>query len=364
MNYNVLTDRSISFLSELLATHSPSGYEMPAAKVYSKYISKFCDSVYSDIMCNTVGVLSPDLEYKVLLAAHCDEIGFQIVYIDDNGFLYFRAIGGIDKHTVLGKEVSINTPKGYITGIIGKKPPHIQDETERNKVIDIADMWIDIGATNGDEAKSLVSIGSTVTLKSNFIKLGENRIASKGIDDKIGVFVVAETLRILSLKEVNVGVYGIATSQEELGTRGIKTISNFISPNIGYVIDVGISTDVPNIKKTQYGEFRLGGGPGICHSADNNTKIVESLQNTAKLLKIPFQDITWLRASGGTDTAELQLSKNGVATGLISIPSRYMHSSVECCDLRDVDNAIYLLAETIVKLKGSESYLPYDVKND
>ncbi len=354
----MIKGKSFKFLEALLQCSGPSGFEEETAAVYRDYLGEFCDEVYTDVMGNTAGVLNQNAEFKVMLAGHYDEIGFQVVYIADDGLIYFRPNGGIDKLTVPGSEIEILTKSGRLPGVIGKKPIHMLKPKERDQAVELTDMWIDIGAESNEEAKALVRIGDPVAFKSNFTRLGKNRIKSKGMDDKIGAFVVAEVLKVLSKKNLNVAVYGVGTVQEELGLRGATTSSFDIDPDVGFAIDVGFTTDLPDMPKKELGDIAMGNGPEVNRSADNNQVLGERLRAVAKRCKIKYQESPGHRASGGTDTATIQLSRSGVATALISIPNRYMHTQVEICDLRDVEGAIKLLSTTIAEFAGTESFIP------
>lgn len=348
---------SMKFLEELMLSSSPSGYESEAAAVFKNYLKDVCD-VRCDVMGNTIAALNQDAPVRVMLAGHYDEIGFQVVYISDEGLIYFRNNGGIDKLNVPSSEVDILTGNGKVPGVIGKKPIHLLTAAEREKAIELKDMWIDIGAENRKEAEKLVSIGDPVVMRANFKMLNAHRFISKGCDDKIGAFIVAETMKKLAARKLNVAVFGVGTVQEEVGLRGATAGSHAIDPHIGFGIDVGFATDLPDIPKKQYGDISLGKGPALSHSCDNNIVLGKIIRNTAKKGKIPYQESVAHRATGGTDTAAIQLAGGGVATALFSIPNRYMHSQVEMCDLRDAEAAIKLLTETIAGLTGDESFVP------
>ena len=350
---------SMKFLEQLMRSASPTGYESEAAKVFRNYLSDCCE-VKCDVMGNTIAALNISAPVRVMLAGHYDEIGFQIVYISEEGLLYFRANGGIDKLNVPSSEVDIITPNGKVPGVIGKKPIHLLTASEREKALDLKDMWIDIGAENRKEAEKLVSVGDPVVMRENFRMLNKNRFISKGTDDKIGAFIVAETMRRLAKRKLNVAVYGVGTVQEEVGLRGATAGSYAVNPHIGFAIDVGFATDLPDIPKKQYGDITLGKGPALSHSCDNNIVLGRILRQTAREHKIPYQESVAHRATGGTDTAVIQLTRGGVATALFSIPNRYMHSQVEMCDLRDAEAAVELLTETIAALTGNESFIPVE----
>ncbi len=350
--------KSLKFLEDLMMSSSPSGYEEEAAAVFRKYLSTFCDEVKTDVLGNTAGVLNRDAKLKVMLAGHYDEIGFQIVYISDEGLCYFRPNGGIDKLNIPSSEVNILTENGVVRGVIGKKPIHLLSAKERDLPVEIRDMWIDIGADNRKEAEKLVTIGDPVAMVPNFKFLSKNRFMSKGMDDKVGAFIVAEVMKNLSKRKLNVAVYGMGTVQEEVGLRGATTGTFAVDPQVGFAIDVGFATDLPDIPKKLLGDIKLGKGPELSRSADNNVVLGKIVRKVAKEHKIPYQDTASHRASGGTDAAQMQMTRGGVATCLISIPNRYMHSQVEICDIRDVENAIKILTETIASFKGDEEFIP------
>jgi endoglucanase len=349
---------ALKFLEDLLNSSGPSGFEEETAGIFRNYLNKFCDKVSTDVLGNTIGVLNPEAEFKVMLAGHYDEIGFQIVYIDDEGLVYFRPNGGIDKLTVPGTEIEVTTEHGKIPGVIGKKPIHLLKPEERNKAVELSDMWIDIGAESKEDAEKIVQVGDPVAVKPNFQLIGKNRVMSKGLDDRIGAFVVAETMRALSKRKLSVAVYGVGTAQEEVGLRGATTSTYGINPQVGFAIDVGFATDIPDIPHKLLGDIKLGKGPELNRSADNNVILGKMLRKIASKHKIPYQEAASHRASGGTDTAQMQMTRAGVATALLSIPNRYMHTPVEVCDLRDAKDAVELLTETIAAMTGGETFIP------
>lgn len=354
----MFSKKSNDFLSALLNSYGPSGFETETAAVFRNYLKDYADEVHADVTGNTIAVLNPDSKFKVMIAGHYDEIGFQVVHVSDEGLIYFRNVGGIDKLTVPGTEVVILNEKGKVNGVIGKKPIHLLDAKERDSAIELKNMWIDIGAENKDEALKLVSIGDPVAYRANFAKIGKNRLISKGLDDKIGAFVAAEIFRELSEAKIKIGVYCVGTVQEELGLRGAHTSAFGISPQVGFALDVTFATDTPDIEKKTLGDIKLGKGPVLSRNADTNPVLLKKMKDCARKKKIIFQEEAGFRASGGTDTSAIQLTRSGVATALVSIPNRYMHTQVELCDFRDVDGAIKLLRETIISLKESDSFIP------
>lgn len=354
-----MPDKSaLKFFEDLLNTVGPSGYEEEPAAVFRKYMEKFCDRVDTDVLGNTIGLLNPDAPFKVMLVGHYDEIGFQVTYISEDGYIWFRPNGGIDKLNVPASEVEIRTANGIVQGVIGKKPIHLLSDAEREKAVRLEDMWIDIGAENREEAEKLVAVGDPIALKRNVKFLGKNRVMSKGLDDRVGAFVVAETLRALAKRKINVGVYGVGSVQEELGYRGAIASCYNINPAVGIAIDVGFATDLPDIPKKKFGDVKLGKGPMIANSADVNSVLRRKIMEAAGKHKVACQEVAAHRASGGTDASAIQLIRGGSASALISIPNRYMHSPVEICDLRDVDGAVKILTETIAAFAGNEQFRP------
>ena len=356
-----LRPESFAFLKAICETPSPSGYEQPVQSLFRKYIQDFVDSVQTDVMGNTAGLIRGRGPGKptVMLAGHCDEIGFMVKYIDENGFIYFAPIGGVDDQLLPGKRVTIHTSKGPIRGIIGRKPIHLIEEKEREKVQRFFDQFIDIGAQNQKEAETYVSIGDPITFTGGLERLMGDRVISRGFDDKVGSFIVAEVLRRIGrrTKRPTATVYGVSTVQEEVGLRGATTSAYQIQPDIGVAIEVGHATDYPEVEKKRFGEHKLGAGPIIARGANINPILYDLLIQTARKSKIAIQIFGAPRATG-TDANVIQLSRKGVATALILIPLRYMHTPVEVLSLRDLEAASQLLVNLIYELKAGMRFVP------
>lgn len=353
-----MADASLKFLETFLNTSGPSGFETPQAAVFRDYLKKYADKIDVDVLGNSIAVLNPDAKFKVMLAGHYDEIGFQVVDITEGGLVTFRAVGGIDKVTLPALEVDIITEKGIVPGVIGRKPIHLQTPKERETVMEISDLWIDIGASSREEAEALVSVADPIAMRSNCRFMNKNVIMSKGLDDKIGAYVIAEAFRMLAEAKVKIGVYAVGTVQEELGLRGAEASTFGIKPNVGIAVDVGFATDVPGVDRKQWGNIKLGGGPIIAKNANVNPVLLRNIMDAAKKNKIPYQMQCGHRASGGTDTERMQMSAGGVATALISIPNRYMHTPVEICDIRDAKAAAKLIAKTVASLDPKCKFRP------
>ncbi len=350
--------KSLDFLKELTNTMSPSGSEDEAAKLWKSYVGKFTDDVKGDVHGNSIGVINPKGKPRVMLAGHIDEIGYMIKYIDEDGYLYFSTIGGIDTHIMPGERLWIRGKKGRLLGVIGRGPIHHLEKEEREKLSKIEDLFIDIGVKDRKEAEKLISIGDSAVPAVSFEDLHGDRVVARGFDDRAGAFVVAETLRLLADKQFEAGVYGVATVQEEIGLRGARTSAFRVSPEVGIAIDVTFATDYPKTKKEKIGDIKIGSGPVVARGPNINPKIFNMLVTTAKSKKIPYQ-IEGLPRGTGTDANVIQLTKEGVATGLVSIPNRYMHTPVELVSTDDLMNASRLLTEFIMKLKKTSDFIPY-----
>ena len=312
---------SKQFLQDLLNAPGPSGYEGPVRAVWKREVATYADAVEVDVHGNAIASLNDKGGPRVMLAGHMDELGFQVIYIDDRGFIYFETIGGFDMSLVPGRKVRIHTRKGEVLGVLGKKPVHLMKGDERNKAPAKHDLWIDIGVKNGKEAKELIEIGDPVTYDFNFEMLRGDLAVSRAFDNKAGAWVVAEAMRRVAgaKKKGRAALFSVATVQEEVGLRGAKTSAYGVDPLVGIAVDVTWAMDHPGLDKRQVGEVDLGGGPVINRGANVNPVVFERLLATAKKKKIPHQ-IMAEPGGTGTDANALQLSRAGVATGLVSIP--------------------------------------------
>ncbi len=349
--------KSLAFLKKLMSTPSPSGYEREAQDVVREEIKGFCDKVERDTHGNQIGIINPEGKPRVMLSGHIDEIGFMVKYIDDEGYLYFAPVGGWDPQISQGQRVVILTDKGPIKGVIGKKPIHLMTEEDRKKVVQIKDQWIDIGAKDKKEAESMVKVGDYAVVDVQFEELLNDLVVSRGFDDKSGAFVVAETLRLLQDKNFDAGVYGVTSVQEEIGLRGAKTSAYHINPDIGIAIDVTFSTDCPTLEKKLVGEIKIGGGPVIARGPNINPKVERLLIQTAEEERIPYQ-LEGANRATGTDANAIQITRGGIAAGLVSIPNRYMHTPCEIVSLSDLENVAKLLAGFIRRLTPEIDLIP------
>ena len=352
---------SQAFLEKLLDAPSPSGYEQPAQRVFREYVTPFCDEVTTDVMGNVFAHIAgkgKDLP-RVMIVAHTDEIGLQVKYIDDKGFLYFAAVGGVDAHLTPGKRVNVHTAAGPLAGVIGKKPIHLMDTKDRETVVKLESQYIDIGAKDKKEAHKLVRVGDPVTFESAFTRLAGDRVASRGFDDKAGCFVVAEVLRLVAAgkKKPAVDLYGVSSVQEEIGLRGGTTSCYAVNPDVGICVEVDFATDQPDVEKKHNGEVALGKGPILTRGANINPHLFELLSIAAEKEKIKVQHTANPRATG-TDANVMQISRNGVATALVKIPLRYMHTPVETVSLGDLEDCAKLIVAALERIATREEFIP------
>ncbi|MBT0654157.1 M42 family metallopeptidase [Geomobilimonas luticola] len=351
---------SYTFLQDLLAAPSPSGYEQPAQRVFRNYVGQFAE-VSQDVLGNVYGSIpSSGAEHpRVMLVGHSDEIGLQVKYLDDNGFLYFGAIGGVDAHLTPGQRVNIHTMKGMVPGVIGKKPIHLMDPKDRETVVKLESQYIDIGAASRAEAEALVRVGDPVTFAVGLERLHGDRVTSRGFDDKAGSFVVAEVLRQVAAarKKLPVELVGVSSVQEEVGLRGGTTSAYNVKPDLGICVEVDFCTDQPDVDRKHNGDVGLGKGPILPRGANINPALFALLADTAEREKIPVQ-FTGIPRATGTDANVMQISRGGVATALVKIPLRYMHTPVEVLSLTDLEHAVKLITATLYRIKDKADFVP------
>lgn len=353
---------SYDFLHSLLNTPSPSGFEQKIQRVVKKRVERYADSVRVDVHGNLIAALNPTGKIRVMLAGHCDQIGMMVHHIDDQGYIWVGAIGGIDTLCCPGSVVKILADEGPVVGVIGSRAIHLTPAGDRGKPLELGKMWIDIGAKNGAEVKKRVRIGDPIVFELGVTKLGNDFIASPACDDKVGVFVVMEAMRLVSKaigrkKNSPVALFSVSTVQEEVGLRGSRTSSYGIDPLVGIAVDVAHASDNPSADQKSLSSLKMGEGPVISRGPNINPVLEQLLVKTAKRKRIKYQTNP---APGitGTDANTIQVSRAGVATALVNIPNRYMHTQVEVVDLRDLDAAAKLLAETVMSITSRMTFIP------
>ncbi len=348
---------ALDFLRRILETPSPSGYEQPVQQLVREYVADFADSVTTDAHGNVIVARNPNAPLRMMLAGHCDQIGFVVQYIDNDGFLYVQPVGGWDAVVLVGQRLTVWAKGGPIFGVMARKPIHLLSEDERKQVPKLKDLWLDIGARDKAEAAELVNVGDPVTVALGFTQMRNQLASSPAMDDKAGLWVAIEALRRTSAKKLNCALFAVSTVQEEIGLRGATTSTFTVDPHVGIAIDVTHATDCPTIEKKQEGDISLGKGPVVYRGPNMNPVVVSKLLETAAAGNVPIQMAASGRATG-TDANTMQTSRGGVATGLVSIPNRYMHSPVEMISLDDIAHAADLLAGFALRLAGDEKFIP------
>ena len=345
------------FLKRLLNSPSPSGYERPVQDVVRDYVKDFADEVRTDVHGNVIVCLNPGAPVRLMFAGHCDQIGLLVTQIDDQGFIYTQPIGGWDTQQLIGQRMVVWTDGGPVPAVISRKPIHLLSDEERKQVVKLEDIWLDIGARDKAEAASLVRIGDPVTLQLGYQDLRNNLANAPGMDNRTGLWVVLEALRRASQQPLQCTLYAVSTVQEEIGLRGAKTSAFGVDPHVGIAVDVTHATDCPKIDKRQQGEIGLGKGPVVFRGPNMNPIVTRRLIDICRRKEWPFQLSASGRASPN-DANMLQICRAGVATGLVSIPNRYMHSAVETISLDDVDRSADLLAAFAGELSPADDFTP------
>lgn len=346
-----------AFFEQLVEAPGPSGYERPIQDVVRRYAGQFAQDVFTDVHGNVLAGVHVDRPRKFMLAGHCDQIGLIVTQIDSDGFLYAQPIGGWDPMQLVGQNMTIWTQQGAVPAVISRKPIHLQTEDERKQVIKLRELWLDIGASSKEDAASVVRIGDPVTLELGMRQLRNQLVCGPGMDNRTGVWVVVEALRRVTRLEPKWAVFAVSTVQEEIGLRGVRTSAYRLDPEAGIAVDVTHATDCPTIDRRQEGEVLLGRGPVIYRGPNMNPILTQRLIGAADAQEIPYQ-LSAIGRATPNDANTLQIARQGVATGLVSIPNRYMHSAVETVSVADLDHAADLLAATVVDLAGDEDFTP------
>jgi putative aminopeptidase FrvX len=336
--------KTLEFLKTIVSEPSPSGYEREVGEIFRSFVTPFVDDVSSDVLGNVTAVINPDAQFKVMIAAHIDEIGLMVHHIGEEGFLHFQMIGGNDSVIADGQRVWVQG-RERIAGVVGRKSMTVQSPSEAKAKPTSKELWIDIGAKSKQEAEAVVSLGDVATFQPEFQTLS-TRAVGRAFDNKAGVAVMAETMRLLAeggRLSPDIGVYAVASTQEEIGSRGAQAAAYSIAPNVAIAIDMGVATDIPGLMPHEYGLLALGKGPAISRGPNTSPVLYGLLRTAAEQLGAPFQ-IRPDPGSSPTDARVLQITRRGAATALLEVPLRYMHTPCEVLDLEDVDGCARLLA--------------------
>jgi endoglucanase len=348
----MLSDSSIAFLKRLLDTPGPSGFETAPARVWRDEARPFAE-LRADAHGNSIATVNPDGGPTIMLAGHIDEIGVIVQHIDDDGFVYISPIGGWDVQVLVGQRLRFASSMGVgdVYGVVGKKPIHLIKPEEREKASKFSDLWVDIGATSRAEAQQRLSVGDAGVIDSRTLDFPNNRIVSRSIDDRIGAFVVLEALRRYSQQPGEAKVVAVATTQEEISWRGggAGVCAAGLGAQMAIVVDVTFATDHPGIEKKEVGDHPIGSGPVLTRGSIISPVVFNILRSTADELELPYT----LHAAGrdtGTDADAIHVAREGIATAVLSVPNRYMHSPNELVSLEDLDRAATLIAAACRKV--------------
>ncbi|NTW97398.1 MAG: M42 family metallopeptidase [Oscillochloris sp.] len=351
-----MEESRVAFLKRLLSTPGPSGDEAAAARVWRDEARGFADNVYTDVSGNSYALID-GAGPRVLLVGHIDEIGLMVSYIDDSGYLSFGAIGGWDAQVLVGQRVRLLGHAGEVVGVVGRKPIHLLKPDERGQASTIERMWIDIGADSRDEALERVRVGCVGVIDAPLYELPHARIVSRSLDNRIGAFTVLEALRLLSQDRPAASVAAVATAQEEITLAGAATAAFSFAPQVAIAVDVTFATDHPESDKHQYGDVKLGGGPVLSRGSANSPLVYARLVEVAEREGIAYSLQITPRYTG-TDADVIHNSRGGVATGVVSIPNRYMHSPNEMVALADVEAAARLIAAFVRGIASADEFIP------
>ncbi|AXG74416.1 M42 family peptidase [Flavobacterium arcticum] len=355
---SILNDNSINFLEKYLNNPSPTGFESGGQKIWMEYLKPYVDTFITDTYGTAVGVINPDAPYKVVIEGHSDEISWYVNYITDDGLIYVIRNGGSDHMIAPSKRVNIHTKKGIVKGVFGWPAIHTRKGENKDVAPKIENIFIDLGCDTKEAVEALgVHVGCVITYPDEFMVLNENKFVCRAIDNRIGGFMIAEVARLLkeNKKTLPFGLYITNSVQEEVGLRGAEMITETIQPNAAIVTDVCHDSTTPMIDKHIEGETKIGKGPVVTYAPAVQNNLRELILDTATKNKIPFQRLASSRVTG-TDTDAFAYSNGGVASALISLPLRYMHTTVEMVHRDDVENVIKLIYETLLNMENDATF--------
>ena len=357
----IIDNKAEKFLENYLNNAAPTGYESPGQKLWMDYLKPYVDTFITDVYGTAVGVINPDADYRVVIEGHSDEISWYVNYITDNGFIYVIRNGGSDHQIAPSKWVNIHTKKGIVKGVFGWPAIHTR-KNGKEETPKLDNIFIDIGAKDKKEVEALgVHVGCVITYPDAFHILNKNKYVCRAIDNRAGGFMIAQVARLLHENNIKLpfGLYITNSVQEEVGLRGAEMITQTLKPNVALVTDVCHDTTTPMINKKQEGHTEIGKGPVISYAPAVHNLLRERIISTAEEKKIPFQRLASSRYTG-TDTDAFAYSNGGVASALISLPLRYMHTTVEMIHKDDMENVIRLMYETLQNIKAGESFSYFD----
>lgn len=353
----VMRPESLDFLTRLVNTPSPVSHETRGQRLWLDYVTPFADETFSDAYGNCVAVINKGGGPRLMLAGHADEIAMTVNYINEAGFIYVKRMGGVDPVVTKAQRVVVHSRDGAVPGVVGNVAPHLTKADEDRKLPKIHELFIDIGARDRKEAEKLVRIGDPVTVDSEFQLLRNDLAVARAFDNRIGTFSVAEALRLLAENRRGLAaeVCAVSNVMEETGLWGARQIAYSLKPDVALVVDVTHATDYPTVSKEQHGDVKIGGGPALTRGGCNHPEVVARLEAVAAKLKIPLQ-YEAVSATSGTDTDAIFWTRGGIASGLVSLPNRYMHSPVELVSLKDLEQIPQLMAGFARSVKKGEEF--------
>lgn len=352
----IITKESQQFLEKYLNNASPTGFESEGQQMWLDYIRPHIDEYFTDNYGSVVGVVNPKAKFKVVIEAHADEISWFVHYITKEGFIYLRRNGGSDHMIAPSKRVNIHTDKGIVKAVFGWPAIHMRQQKEETP--SLKNIFLDCGCSTKEEVEKMgVHVGCVVTFEDEFIILNKNRFVGRAIDNRMGGFMIAEVLRLMKREKTKLpfGLYIVNAVQEEVGLRGAQMIAQKIKPDVAIVTDVCHDTQTPMVDKIQNGDLSSGDGPVLTYGPAVQNNLLKKIIATAEKNKIPFQRAAASRATG-TDTDAFAYSNEGVPSALISLPLRYMHTTVEMCRKEDVENTIRLIYHALLEIKNGEDF--------
>lgn len=352
-----MREESLAFLAHLLTTPSPTGFEAKGQRVWWDYVARFADNVESDAYGDVYATINPNGSPTVMLTGHADEIGFMINHISESGFLYYRPIGGVDPALVRGRRVIIHNERGPVRGVTGAVPVHLQEREGDHPAPKHHEIFIDIGATSREAAQALVRVGDAVTYVDDFELLRDDVAVARAFDNRVGTFAAAEGLRLVAenRNRLQARVVAVSTVMEEVGGHGAAMAAYRVCPDVAVVMDVTHATDAPGLSKERHGDVKMGKGPVIAHGAGVHPVVRRRIEEVASAHEIAIQYEAAPNRSG-TDLDSIFLSRTGVPTGLISLPNRYMHTSVEMIRLSDLEQVSRLMGEFALDVRRDERF--------
>lgn len=357
MNRKIITEKSISFLEKYVNNASPTGFEMHGQKMWLEYLTPYVDEYFVDTYGTVVGVINPEAEYKVVIEAHADEISWFVNYITKEGYIYLRKNGGSDHSIAPSKRVNIHTSKGVVKGVFGWPAIHVRD-AENDKPATMKNLFLDLGCSSKEEVEELgVHVGCVATFDDEFLTLNNRYFIGRALDNRIGGFMIAEVARMIKENKNTLpfGLYIVNAVQEEIGLRGAEMIAHRIKPDVAIITDVCHDTQSPAYSKVASGDLSSGKGPVLTYGPAVQTNLLKMVIDVANNKNIPFQRASAYRATG-TDTDAFAYSNSGVCSALISLPLRYMHTTVEMVAIEDVENIIRLMYEFLVQLQTGHDF--------